>query len=369
MRYLIKNIFISLLGNIFEGLINIICLSLGMLVATIFISQANNAIASYKSTVNYMYLDNTLLAKTMYFDAKKIQLNEIDNIKRDMKNIKEIIPLNYLFENVVIHNKNYISGVGTYTTDINFSSLFKNNYMSKGGWIETDNDCVVGKRVAEKYNIDIGASIIIGSNNYYVSGIIEIPSYKNSIFISQNSIRNLKIQDADYYIVYEPKTDDTINEVKEYINANYGSYKFSDRNEIIDQQKQRLRRGWGPSIVISVITFLYGIINLKNIDEFYYIKKKVTYGIMRAYGATRTQLLMTRYIESGVLAIISSTITFVIARLLQYTRLNDVITMKVDISIFIILLIMGQVFAMALSIINMSKLNKQEISDIVRDII
>ena len=130
-----------------------------------------------------------------------------------------------------------------------------------------------------------------------------------------------------------------------------------------------MRRGWGPSIVISVITFLYGIINLKNIDEFYYIKKKVTYGIMRAYGATRTQLLMTRYIESGVLAIISSTITFVIARLLQYTRLNDVITMKVDISIFIILLIMGQVFAMALSIINMSKLNKQEISDIVRDII
>ena len=58
----------SLWRNKFTTIINIVCLTLGMLVAAIFISQANGAINTYNNYLKYMNLENVLIMSPLSYN-------------------------------------------------------------------------------------------------------------------------------------------------------------------------------------------------------------------------------------------------------------------------------------------------------------
>jgi ABC-type antimicrobial peptide transport system permease subunit len=292
--------------------------------------------------------------------GKKIQIKDINIIKNEFK-IKSMVAVNRVFNKIIMSRNKFITGVSVFTTDKGLSDFFRNNYMLEGNWLTKETDCVLGSIVAKEYNILVGDEIRIGNNHYTISGIIRIPKFNISILIPQSSIQNLELNDCVYYINQTKE----INEIENYINQNFNSYMIYNENSILKQEKKRMQSGWGPSIIISVIAFIYGIMNIKNMEKFYFAKKMINCGIMRALGASRLQIFFVLYIEKAILSIISALITYVLVYLLHLTSFNYVITMNVNINILILLLGFGQLFSIILLIDNFLYITKENIVNII----
>ena len=367
MGYLIRTSLKNLWRNRFMTLIHVLCLTLGILVAAIFICQANGAYDSYSNYKKYMNLDKVITLMSSYPGGNIIQLQDLDKIKKEFDFIEDIFVLNRMFERIIRAEGNYISGLGVYTAAEGFDSCFNEGYLLKGNWIQSSTDCIIGKKAAEKYKLDIGDSIEAGINSYKVSGIIDIAKYNEVLFINEKSIADLELKDSTYYIKMRIYTRENIDALRQYIQKNYSGLNLKESSEVFGEEKDRLYRGWGPSIFIAVVALIYGLLNIKNIQSFYIEQTKSSIAIMIAYGANHVQILIQKIMQNSVLALISSIFVMYIVYLLQFTKLNIVFNLKVDIKAFLMLLSATQVISLLFSSYMYRKLLNKQVTEILRE--
>ena len=135
----------------------------------------------------------------------------------------------------------------------------------------------------------------------------------------------------------------------------------------MDEEKKRLYTGWAPSIFLAIIAFVYGILNIKNIEMFYLSQEKKKIAVMRAYGAQKQHILFQRIFKATVLSFISSIFVYLIVYILQFTRLNLIFDLSVDIKVYIIILIKVQIISIIFTTNMARKLLKKEIAVILRE--
>lgn len=369
MRYLMRTSLKSLWRNRFTTVIHILCFTLGMLIAAIFICQANGARDSYKNYNRFMKLDKVIIMKPPFSVGKdkRIQLQDLDKIKRDLYFIEDIFALNRMQEKIIRSGDNYISGVGIYTVPIEFSNCFSEEYIHKGDWIRDNEDCVIGKKVAQKYKLNIGDRIEAGVNSYKIIGIIGLTKYENVVFLNEKSLVDLELNDCTYYIKLGNYTKENIDTLYQYFQKNYGSYDIKESSEMIAEEKDRLYRGWGPSIFIAVLALIYGLLNIKNIQSFYIEQTKGSIAIMIAYGANYNQILTQKIMQNSILSFISSIVVFIIVYLLQFTKLNIVFNLKVDKNAYWMLLVVTQLISLVFSYFMYRKLLNKQVTEILRE--
>ncbi len=357
----------SLWRNKFTTIINIVCLTLGMLVAAIFISQANGAINTYNNYLKYMNLENVLIMSPLsYNEDERVQLNNIDSLE-ELSFVESVFAINRLEEVNLQSENNYLTGIGVYTISENFDSIFNNGYLLEGNWIRNTYDCVVGEELVKKNKLGLGDFIYIGSNRYIVSGIIGINKYRTNIFINEKSIENLVLFDCDYYVKTTSNSEEYKDLTYTFMLENYGKYEIKDNKKVMDEEKKRLYTGWAPSIFLAIIAFVYGILNIKNIEMFYLSQEKKKIAVMRAYGAQKQHILFQRIFKATVLSFISSIFVYLIVYILQFTRLNLIFDLSVDIKVYIIILIKVQIISIIFTTNMARKLLKKEIAVILRE--
>ena len=100
-----------------------------MLVAAIFISQANGAINTYNNYLKYMNLENVLIMSPLsYNEDERVQLNNIDSLE-ELSFVESVFAINRLEEVNLQSENNYLTGIGVYTISENFDSIFNNGYL------------------------------------------------------------------------------------------------------------------------------------------------------------------------------------------------------------------------------------------------
>lgn len=300
---------------------------------------------------------------------------EVDRIAKldDLNNlnfIKQIYGFHRVFENIVIHKDLSITGSQIYAADYGFYQCFSKDYPMEGEWIEGPDQCVIDAQIHRKYGIELGAEITVGNNNYKVAGILHMPHFASTIIIPKALINENRLNRLTLYLKYEGKlTEDNRKDLDAFLIKKAIDYRIGDANMILSTEKNKLQRGWEPTIAISIIALLYGIVNIKNIEKFYFVRRKLTYGIILAYGASKKHIFFIMYLESGFLAFLSSILTYCGAYLLQYSRLNYIISMRVDVIIFFVILVLGQCYSILYSLLNLHSLYRKNVSGIFRNVI
>lgn len=341
----------------------IVCMSLGLLIGSIFICQGIHAINSYKTYKKYIRFDNIIVIE----NYSQERIGNTDNLKKNLNFIKEIYGFMQIFENIVIHNKKVITGTSIYATDAGYD-IFFNDYPITGKWFQDNDECIIGYNISKKYNIKLNDKLIVGDNTYRIAGILNIEKFSYSIFIPDKSISENKYPvPQDYFIFSNDISGSSILLLNNYLSGELSEYNVKSGMDLLENERNNLKRGWGPTIIISVISFLYGIVNVINIEIFYFMKKKNTYGILLAYGATYFLIFMSVFLESSILAIASSVLTYILVYIIHLTPLVYVISMKIDIVFFFIIVIIGQVYSLLYALYVTGKMKKYQISDIFRD--
>lgn len=354
-----------------------VCLALGMLIGTMFVCQAYEAWYSYfnyKESIDYERI------VVVQVEDKEFKFNENTDLYASIKAINDVAPYRNYVTNLITYNQNLISGVTVIGTNNEFQRIFRRHDLIEGEWIESENDCVIGKKLAEQYHINIGDRIVINNYHYHVVGINRISNYNKHIFIDENvgskrfdyisvfdnstyaaGFHNSQ-QPQFYYVFFNEKvTQDNINELKDFISEKYKIGNIRLGKELIMQQKRLLFSGWGMSVILSLISLSYGVININNIEKFYFMKRKQMYGILLAHGATIKQLFKAIYFEIGIISLISSIILYVGTYLLSLSKVNDRVVMRVDLPVFVFLLLLGQIYSLIYSWFNTKALQKQAI--------
>lgn len=356
------------------------CLALGMLIGTMFVCQAYEAWYSYFDYEESIAYEQIIIVQT---EDNLIKLSEDADIYESIKFINNVAPYRYYVTDLITFNQEIMIGVSVIGTNTVFYNMLSDSKYIVGRWFDSEKECVIGEKIANRYQVSMGDTIVINNYSYEVVGINNILKYSEIIFIDDTagSIRYdstsifdsstykagfNNMQKPQYYYVYlnEKVTDDNMLTIQNYIIKKYKSGNFiKGHNRIIDEKNQ-LHSGWGMSIILSIVSIFYGVINIHNIEKFYYMKRKKTYGILLAHGATKKQLFTAVYFESGIITLFSSIILFIGVYLLSISRINYRVSMRVDLYVFATIFLAGQMYSLIYSWINTRSLQKQSIRTI-----
>ena len=306
------------------------------------------------------------MTPSSYEEDERVQLSNLSSLE-ELSCVERVFVMNRLGEINIQSKNNFLPDVTVYTVPEEFDSVFNTGYLLEGDWFKDIFHCVIGEELIKKYKLIIGDFIYIGANRYVVSGVIGINKYKTSIFINEKSIDNLTFYDCNYYVKTNSDLQENEDLLYNFMLKNYGRYEIKDNKKEMEEEKKRLYTGWAPSVLLAIIAFIYGIVNIKNIESFYLSQEKKKIAVMRAYGAQKRHILFQRVIKAFVLSLISSAFVYLMVYILQFTRLDFIFDLSVDIKVYIVILIIMQFISIAFSVIMGRKLLRKEIAVILRE--
>jgi len=367
MKYILSILAKSIYINKYINAIQILCLTLGMIIPFFFLCQFNGAFLDSKENDKFQITDKLIMfSPDLYSDVKVLQKADIQLMKQ-IENIENVYFINrYHTNNIFINNKLNIS-YSVYTVDKDINSCWKADWIEEGEIWENNNECIIGKVVAQRSRLIIGDDIEIDGKVYIIKGISDIPKYRSSILINQELVDNIELWDVVYYADVSNDIDKVSNEINNWLIKNYGTYHIYIGQEINQLEYTKLSRGWFTSIILSIISLIYSLVNIYNILYFYSIKTRRKLAIILAIGATKGQIFIQKYFEIGINMFIASILSYISLSLIQKTFIQYILSIKVSSYIFFIILAFGQCNALIYTFILLRKVLRKQISDIFRE--
>lgn len=332
MRYYFKILFTLEKKHLINIFIDIVCLSLGFLIAIIFLSQGSAAYSDYLNDKKGFLLDNYLVCIPQT-DSARLLSKDFDEIMRDYNEIDSIQMFNRKNEEMMIYQQSFCPNVTIIEVTDHYFDIFEKGYII-GNKAINNGSAIIGKKCAEQYDIKLGDEVIVSNNKIIVSGIIDIPKYNNSLFVLEKTINNSEPYDCKYFVKFSQ-----LKEKKEFINYIenvYGKYDVYSGKEYVELQKERLLEGWSFSIVIAIVTICYGLINIFNIESFFVIQQKKEMAILRALGASKANIMIVKLFRALVIAVASSSVTSLIVWILEHTRMTELIEFHLNYWVYLI---------------------------------
>lgn len=146
--YVMKFMLRSIYRHKFTSFVNIVCMSLGILIAAIFICQANDAYYDYKRNEEfYNKTEVYSLIPEYYENTGRIEKKDYPDIQNKFKEIKDIVCVNRINENYIQSKNQFITGLNVYTMSKNMDSLLKIEDYIQGEWLDHNEDCLIGDKV------------------------------------------------------------------------------------------------------------------------------------------------------------------------------------------------------------------------------
>ena len=202
----------------------------------------------------------------------------------------------------------------------------------KGVMCREDNECVMGKVIAERMGVQIGDEIEVKCGQktarYIITGFQQsVYSLGERIFISEEGAKRLGV-DTNYEIIRfrvdDPsveKVDQVLSEMKDYL---------GDRCTITENWYEEVHSGNGVEIsAVSLLVMILIALNIaiillvvKILLKTIFIKKEKEFGIKKAVGFTSKQLKMQLALSLLPVTVLAS----VIGAVIGYYLVNPLIT-------------------------------------------
>lgn len=332
MRYYFEILFKLEKKHLINICIDIVCLSLGFLIAIIFMGQASVAYADYVNNKKGFFLDDYLVC-IPEADSERLLREDLDNMMCDYNEIDSIQVFNRKNGEMVIFQQSFCPEITIVEVTENYFDIFKDGYII-GNQVIDNNSAIIGKKIAEQYGINSGDEIIISNKKINICGMIDIPQYDNSVFILENTIGNSEPYDCQYFIKFNQPEEE--NEIADFLETAYGKYDVYSGKAYIELQKERLLEGWSFSIIIAIVTICYGLINIYNIESFFVIQQKKEMAILRALGASKVRIMIAKIYRSLIIAIASSSCTSFVVWILEHTKMTELIEFHLNYWVYLI---------------------------------
>lgn len=354
--------------NMWNIILDILCLSLGLLIGIVFLGQAGTAYKNYNEDKSYVPLTDYLICKTV-MGTSLIQ-DDIVAIQEESKYIEEIQVFNSLNDEVVLYQEDFCPDIHIYTVTKNYEHIFKGEYMVGEG-IKNAQNAVIGNEAAKRYSIEIGDRIEIGSHSFYICGILRVPQYSNHVMIWAEALDSQDFFDCQLFMRVNTQNQEmaeTQDEIEEYLENRFGAFEVYTNSQYNEQKRERLQSGWLFSILVAVITLCYGLINIYNIETFFILKQKKSIAILRALGATQKNLLLAKLVRSFIIAVLAATLCSGMAALLEHTMFGNLIEFHVSVFVYSIAIILLAVVYAIFSFLLYRMHYRKQISGMMSDV-
>ena len=332
MRYYFEILFKLEKKHLINICIDIVCLSLGFLIAIIFLGQASVAFSDYLNDKKGFLLDDYLVCIPQT-DSIRLLREDLDDLIREHKEIDSIQMFNRKNEEMMIFEQSFCPDVTIIEVTDHYFDIFDEDYMIGNKEIN-NSSAIIGKKIAKQYDITLGDEVIVSNKKMNIRGLIDIPQYDNSLFVLENTIANSEPDDCKYFVKLN-----RLKEKKDFIDgieSVYGKYDVYSGKEYIELEKERLFKGWSFSIIIAIVTISYGLLNIFNIESFFVIQQKKEMAVLRALGASKVNIMTVKLFRALIIAVISSSVTSLMVWILEHTKMTELIEFHLNYVVYFI---------------------------------
>lgn len=257
-----------------------------MIIMSIYLSLYFGKVSFFDNSSNFNEIDSLNLYVADNYDEVPFKIDSNDKIEFEM----------FALQDRIVYNDIYISNVSIEYISSDFDSVYK-NLISDGNFIsEISSECMIGEDVALKYGISLGNTINIGSHDYIVAGVTNIPKYSSKILLCDPSAIQIGYPQMYYYR----------GNAKQI-----GTGKVYHANEINTYFETFFQDGSFMLILIPCIfIIIYSMTAYLNINKFYMNKTKMADLIKNYIGACKTDIFFQYMIENTIIFEIGATAAY-----------------------------------------------------------
>lgn len=248
-----------------------------MIIMSIYLSLYFGKVSFFDNSSNFNEIESLNLYVADNYDEVPFNINSNDKIEFEM----------FALQDRIVNNNIYISNVSIEYISSDFDSVYK-NLISDGNFIsDISSECIIGEDVALKYDISLKNIINIGSHDYTVVGITNIPKYSSKILLCDPSAIQIGYPQMYYYR----------GNAKQI-----GTEKVYHANEINAYFKTFFQDGSFMMILIPcILIIIYSMIAYFNINKFYMSKTKTADLLKNHIGACKTDIFFQYMIENTII--------------------------------------------------------------------
>lgn len=365
---------------------DIISLALGLVVGVVFLAQANLGVKDKE-------LDDELLNKNQFavyepsYNAGKIQDDERMELEERIREIQNILVENRLNDEILEYNNSFCMDAYILSVSDNFGLYFKPEAI-KGRMIEEENEILIGKDVAEQYDIHIGDVVEMDIYTFSVCGIVQTAKYKKAAICLHSGLDGIQYADCIYYVeaseegmkafdgeLIKSGYADNVNYVKVSeegagvfdLKQSGHDYTCYSAQEVLKKEQEYLKTGWGPSILIAVISLFYALLNIMNVEMFFAIKQRKSIAVMQALGASKEKMILAKVLYSLFVSFLSGFLVVLLTRGLQKTEFRYLIDISIDFKLIVVIIVSAQIIYAAFCYILYYRIYRKSIVNILSD--
>ena len=259
-----------------------------------------------------------LLYMGVFFGAMK-RLNTVGNIK-DVSNCSMFVALtepdipegyihysSYAFQNMIFFEDTYIDNAGLRVTDADYPDLFDKYFLEGRKISDSESECIVGNKIAKKYNIAVGDRIIIKSRTFDVCGVTADNIDSEHILINDSTVA-----DVEYPRLYFFNDSD----VPKKISGSRNLYIHDEIKAYFDMSEA----GSGATremICICLAVLLYSLVSIYSIFMFYMEKRSVAMEVCYCVGVSKKVVFLQIFLENILISGTSALCAYAFTRLLE----------------------------------------------------
>lgn len=370
MKYALVVALALIKRNLVTTMISIISVSLALTIPAIFITQYFTILSNLDEYFQMINLDSTYIINIENIheiDIQKLDLTELNEQLSAIDFVENVYLYSRSDANFIMHNQQFIVGVGIRLIQVTFNINELYNYypLYQGSWLTTENESVIGRRVANRFGVQIGDQLSVGNDEFIVTGIFDIPTKNEGIWIHYGKSVGRAIWGIRYYI----RALENNEQYEDYL-ATF----FSERGLIANVScantyislESRLASGWRILLFLSAVSMVYCILNIAAVQSLHANEQQRNNAIMHALGASRSFILVQEFIRSFIISFVAASITFFILFLLEHFNFLTITEMSVGYQTFLFIFLSSFLLVNIISIYSYIKTRRITISEMLK---
>ncbi|MCX6814220.1 MAG: ABC transporter permease [Candidatus Aenigmarchaeota archaeon] len=234
--------------------------------------------------------------------------NEDLDVVKSVGGIKDVVPLMVRVENIQAFQGPEYVVVGIEPDKTQYF-VNENTKMYQGRELEDGDSgvAVMGKTIADKYNIQVGDSWIIKNEDFEVVGIIEktdISDIDSAILVTLEDLQNVENKDTYYAIYVIPDDIKDTEKIAAEIDDSSDNLQALTSKELARQASQIVDQIRFFTFGIGAIAAFVGGLGVMNTMIMAVLERRREIGVMKAIGATNRMVLTQILTESALISLI-----------------------------------------------------------------